>query len=89
MPHLEDWSFTHGPYSAYIAPEQITQHFGGIVTGHPRQQEGSIVTTSRIETIDYEAKTARTRNTEYTLGEPDAEWLKWRDDNKIDRAHVR
>ena len=89
MPHLEDWSLTHGPASAYMAPEQITQHLRGIVTGHPRKSDGTLVTTTSLQAIDYEGKTAKTRNTEYTLGEPDAKWLEWLDDNKIPRDHVR
>ena len=89
MPHLENWSLTHGPASAYMAPEQITQCLRGVVTGHPRQPDGDRVTTTGVEVIDYAAKTAKTKNTEYTLGEPDAEWLKWLDDNKIPREHVR
>ena len=88
MPHLEDWSLTHGPVSAYMAPEQITHHLRGIVTGHPRKQDGDMVMTTRVESIDYARRTARTKNTDYTLGEPDWEWLKWCDDNEIDRAHV-
>ena len=89
MPHLENWSVISKPCSAYQAPELSIKRLCGIVSDHPKQPDGVSVITSRIQTIDYEAKTARTKNTDYTLGEPDAEWLKWCDANGIDHSHIR
>ncbi len=88
MAHLENWSITYGATTAYRAPEQTTQILQGIVTGHTKHNDGTTIITTRIRLINYAGKTAITKNTEYTLGHPDAKWLKWCDNNKIDRSHV-
>lgn len=88
MAHLENWSVCDGSADPYLAPELRPRVLRGFVTGHPKLEDQEIQ-SSRLEEIDYENRTARTKNTEYTLGEPDPEWLKWCDENRISRSHVK
>ena len=89
MPHLENWAIAGGFVSVYRAPDRVTRRLVGVVTGHERLDDGREVTTSELQSIDYEARTARTKNSDYTLGEPDPAWLEWCDENNIDCADVR
>lgn len=88
MAHLEQWSLNSGAVSPYTAPELATQHLHGIVSNHPNCPDGDVVTTTSVEEIDFAARAARTRNTEYTLGEPSADWLKWCEDNGHDTSKI-
>jgi len=46
MPFLNKWSI--GMKHSNIAPELQTAHLQGVVTGHPRKQDGAKVVTSAI-----------------------------------------
>ncbi len=88
MPHLENWSIISRRNVPYSAPEILISQLIGTVSGHPKIPDGNLVTTSMIKDIDFEANTATTRNTEYTLGAPDSHWIKWCDHHGIDHKHV-
>ena len=45
---LENWSVVAGMANPYQAPEQCVQCLHGTVYGHPRFEDGSSITTSRI-----------------------------------------
>ena len=72
MPRIENWSVTDNS-DGYKSPELIRKFLVGKVYGHsdPKQYDGKEIRTSYLVELDIEGKTARTRNTEYELGELD------------------
>lgn len=89
MPHLENWSVALGAGGTpYTAPELIPRVLQGSVTGHKQLEDGTAIRTTSVESIDYAAKTATTKNCEYTLGTPDADWLAWCKANNIEHSHL-
>lgn len=55
--HLENWkkSTFHNSLTGYV-------------TGHPKLEDGDLITTSKILNLDEENNTVETLNTIYTLG---------------------
>jgi hypothetical protein len=67
---LQDWSLRVFPTSSYQAPELHTRRLVGKVYGHPRFEDGVLITTSSlINQIDEE--TYETNNTIYKVGKKD------------------
>ncbi len=57
--HLENWFYN-----------EAWNCLHGTVSGHPKLGDEVGIRTSSVLKIDYEKRTAETRNTLYTLGEP-------------------
>lgn len=79
---IEDWSLL---FHAMLPMAHLT----GKVSGHCRIKDGTIIISSPMVDINYDENWVETHNTLYTLGEPDAEWLKWLDEEGIDHSHIR
>ena len=76
MVKIENWSITYPPLvDRFTPPEHITQHLHGAVYGHASHTDGSVVTTSRI--VNWKGRKVTTRHTEYELGIPDPDYVKW------------
>lgn len=76
---LENWSVTACWYSA---PELGRTYLQGTVFGHPKKEDGKVVITSRV--LSVEDKTVQTRNTTYELGTVDPDYVVWMEDNGIE-----
>lgn len=78
-PKLENWSVGMSLSSPYTAPEQVKAVLVGVVTGHPnsRIKDGTTVATSYLKSISFSKRAAKTANTEYDLGEPDPDFVKF------------
>jgi len=63
---LDDWSMVPSNMSPYTAPEARRPVLYGRVTGHPRYEDGTYVTTSRI--LASAGREVETNNTIYNLG---------------------
>ena len=72
---IENWSVVTGNYNPYTAPEAIPRCIRGEVYGHPDFPDGDIVTTSTLVLL--ENGVAKTQNTQYSLGYPEAEYTAW------------
>ena len=67
---IENWSIVSSA-DTYKAPERIQQYLVGDVYGHPLQPDAKSIQTSHVVFLDIPGKVARTRHTEYRLGEMD------------------
>lgn len=79
---LEQWSLHEYDIDVtpYMAPEQIQakKKLSGQVYGHPRFDDGDVVTTSSLVLLDLQAKRAVTKSgTEYVLGEMDPQYAQY------------
>ena len=87
MPRLEDWRIVEKNTSPYITPEGRVNK---ILQGHiyndenERFEDGTLISTSTIQTINLKNKTVQTRNTFYTLGNISPEYQKWCKENNFD-----
>ena len=80
MPTLTAWTVVLADESGLHAPELAGYSVTGIVSGHPKKPDGTLVKTSRIVSID--GRTVVTANSTYTLvGEPTQRWLTWLTEN--------
>ena len=60
------------PEQPYTAPELRVRVLSGVVTGHPRHEDGKLVTTSSIKSLNpLEGIIVTFSGTQYILGEPD------------------
>lgn len=88
---LEDWYIVNN-YSEedmlYKAPEQLTKRLSGNVFGHSRFEDGYPVNTSTITELNLENGTAMTRNTLYHLGKPAPEFIKWYNEQTIEKVDL-
>ena len=75
---LENWSTT-GSDDPYRPPEQQTRWLQGEVYDHLYQQDGQRIRTSIIIGVD--GRVVTTRNSVYTLGEPDPKFVEWCHEN--------
>jgi len=71
---LENWSITCSA-DPYRPPERQTRQLRGEVYGHPRRPDGEHIRTSSI--VSAGGGTVTTRNSVYTLGEPDPKFVEW------------
>lgn len=77
---LEEWAVVTTS-DEFTPPEMQSISLNGKVYGHPRFQDGEIVTTSSIHNV--KGKRVATQNTIYELGEPCKDWLKWMEEAGI------
>ena len=84
MPRLEDWSVIFCSVNLYRAPEVCLDFLVGKIYGDPRFEDGMTVTTSTLQILDAKARIAKTRNTEYQLGEPSDGYKQYCKDNNIE-----
>ena len=70
---LENWS-TRG-LNNYQPPERQTIRIQGAVYDHPTRPDGQHITTSSV--VNVEDGKVTTRNSVYTLGEPDPKFVEW------------
>lgn len=72
MVRIENWSIvSHTPYAS---PEADVKYLSGNVYGHPRFQDGEIITTSRLIKMDIPNGLAETVSRLYELGEINPEY---------------
>jgi hypothetical protein len=72
---IEEWSTNTYGKDSYMAPELCFICLHGTIYNHPTKPDGSRVRTSRI--IKADGNIINTENTEYELGKPDPEFIKW------------
>lgn len=87
MPFLQNWSLRYiGEFNdnLYLAPELRTLSLHGEVYNDEkgRFKDGEVVTTSHIMNID--GRVVTTRNTVYTLGDVDPNYVAWHKENYPD-----
>ena len=75
MAKLEDWSICNASESLYLAPELRSYVLQGVVYGHPKKTDGSLIRTSDI--VAAKGRTVETLNTLYELGSPSVDYLAW------------
>lgn len=80
MPILEDWAIItdHDPL---LAPELRKMRLSGKVFNRQGFEDGTEVVTSSVQMIDLKNNIVKTKNTEYKLGKPSEEYLKWLEKN--------
>lgn len=78
MIKLENWS-VRGDSSPYVAPEQRTLILRGEVYGHPRFEDGEVIWTSPIVSVD--CRIIATKNSVYELGGVEQVFLRWCSEN--------
>jgi hypothetical protein len=81
---LEGWStgFVEADVNPYMAPELYPLRLSGKAYGHPRFEDGSIITTTPVVEFDHGSRTARTRSgSTYLLGDPEPKFVKWCEKN--------
>lgn len=72
---IRKWSITSGFTSA-------TPHLYGNVYGHPNFEDGEVVVSSVVMSIDLERRIIKTYSGRtYHLEDPDPAWLQWLEDN--------
>lgn len=79
MPRLENWSVGTGYARRYRAPEIQSMYISGVIYDDEkgRFEDGKEISTSMIHELNLNEGYAQTRNTKYTLGEPDKEYIEW------------
>jgi hypothetical protein len=73
-PRIEEWAIV-GDANPYQAPELRELRITGLVYGHPRFNDGQVVTTSPVRASA--GHTVETHNTTYNLGRMSEEYKKW------------
>lgn len=84
MSKLENWSVISSPANPFQAPELWSTRLCGRIFDDPRFEDGMNVQTSSVQFLDVKNRIAKTRNTEYTLGEPSEEYKKYCAENNIE-----
>lgn len=79
-PRLENWAVVVDPYAA---PEIHRAKLSGNVSNHPKHENGTHVITSRI--VSANGRLVTTAHTEYELGQPCEEYLRWYKETYPDR----
>lgn len=80
---LQNWSVIGYGIDPYKAPEQAVIVLSGIVTDHPKLDDGTEICTSPLKMISVRNKVAVTTNTTYQLGEPSPEFVQWLNESGI------
>jgi hypothetical protein len=71
---LENWAIT-SVGGEYDPPECRRRQIQGCVYDHPTRPDGEYIRTSDVRAI--EGCEVTTRNSVYTLGEPDPKYVEW------------
>jgi len=79
---LEQWAVSNlsGPYTP---PECQIRCISGVVSGSPLFEDGKFITTSRIVSVEGRVVTTNS-GSEYTLGDPDPDYVAWCVENGFD-----
>lgn len=72
---LERWFFKKEPISPYQAPELWPLALAGHVFGHPKFKDDTIISSSRIISVDTDNMRVKTVHSLYILGEPNPNWI--------------
>lgn len=83
MPILENWSIIRDNNDPYLAPELRTIRLNGEIFDDEKMrfENGTNVSTSKLNEINIKEGYARTSNTTYILGKVSEEFQKFMDDN--------
>ncbi len=73
---LHNWSTNLSSADPYKAPEQCSTRLKGNVYGHPKFNDGDLITTSTINKIEGRIITTDSGSV-YRLGRPSQKWLHW------------
>ena len=84
MLKLENWSVISYSDNPFQDPEILPQCLIGDIYGDPRFEDGMTVITSTLQILDVKARIAKTRNTEYQLGEPSDDYKQYCKNNNIE-----
>ena len=77
MPRLENWSLV-SLFNPYKAPEARVGLLKGVVYDHEKFDDGTLITTSMLVDLNIDGASAKTfSGSNYTLGRPDPEWMKF------------
>jgi hypothetical protein len=86
MIRIENWRLI-SHYGVPAAPETSNYRLEGIVTGHPRKDDGKEVITSPIVDGQWKNGIVYTRSGhEYHLGKPDPQWVAWLREHTYDKS---
>ena len=77
MPKLENWSVISCFDNPFQDPEILPRCLIGDIYGDPHFEDGTTVITSTLQILDVKARIAKTRNTEYQLGEPSDDYRQY------------
>jgi hypothetical protein len=73
---MTQWAVVYATEDPFQAPEQASLALKGIVTGHPRKPDGSVIRTSGIAKAQGRVITTES-GTVYRLGEPSEAYRAW------------
>lgn len=80
---IENWRVVVRDKDFYKAPECGVNCLSGDVYGHPRHEDGTCVTTTKI--VDSDGKFVKTRSGSlYELGVMDADYCDWLEENGLE-----
>jgi len=78
-PTLHDWAVCSDGIGPFDDPSLATGFVcSGVVTGHDKVADGTLVTTSVVQKLSTSTNTAQTLNTTYTLGAMHPRYARWR-----------
>jgi len=84
MPRLENWRYLSYSFGYQTLDSQECFLSGAVYDDElNRFTDGDRIRTSTVQTLDIENMVAQTRNTQYILGEPDADYVKWLHENGV------
>lgn len=83
MSRLENWSIGVDDSNPFLAPELRSRRLYGDIYNdeNGRFPDGAEISTSTIQKLNLKESYAMTRNTKYTLGEPDRSYIEWLEKN--------
>jgi hypothetical protein len=81
MVKIENWTMVSN-LDPYKPPEMQVARLQGFAYGHPRFEDGTFITTSRLIDLDIPNGSAKTSSgSDYVLGQPSADWIDWLKEN--------
>ena len=83
---IEEWAVVNGSDNPYLAPELCPLRLTGTCVNHPNIPAGEIV-SSDLVMIDEEQGIARSMNTQFSLGTPSPDFLKWMKRKSVERPY--
>lgn len=81
MIRLENWSVIVRAKDSYQAPELWSTTLYGNAYGHPKFNDGDIVSTSSI--MEVNGRIIKTYNSVYELGKVSEDYVKWCEEHKV------
>lgn len=83
---VEQWAIVDGGSDPFQAPELRPIRLTGTCYNHPHLPDGEL-TSSNLQLLDERQGTARSLNTQFTLGTPSPEFLEWMKRKNITRPY--